>query len=397
MQKAKLAILGGKPVRSSILPYGHQIVDSADIRSVEEALRSDWLTTGPKVQEFEDSFALYTGVKEAVAVSNGTTALHASMYAVGIEHGDEVIVPAMTFASTANAVVFQGATPVFADSDPRTLLIDPKDTARKITKKTKAVIAVDYAGQACDYDALSTIAADAGITLVADACHALGGAYKRRPIGVLADLSTFSFHPVKPITTGEGGMITTDNPECASRMRRFRNHCLSSDNRERHEKGSWFYEMTDLGYNYRLTDFQCALGLSQLKKVRQWTLRRQEIAQQYSSAFANLSLTPLKVRPEVSHAYHLYVVLLETEKLSVGRDEIFRALRAEGIGVNVHYIPVHLHPFYREKFGTGPGQCPIAEAAFERMISLPLFAGMTDQDSSDVIEAVQKVCSFYVL
>lgn len=390
-----LALHGGHPVRKDILPYGRQRIDEDDIRAVTEVLTSDWLTTGPKVVAFEKAFADFVNTKEAVAVSNGTAALHTAMFALGIAPGDEVIVPTMTFASTANAVVFQGGRPVFADSDPDTLLLDPDDVARRVTKKTKAIIAVDYAGQSCDYDRLRAISQEKKIPLVADACHALGGEYRGRPVGSLADLSTFSFHPVKPLTTGEGGMITTDNPVYASRMRRFRNHHLSSDHRERHEKGSWFYEMDDLGYNYRLTDIQCALGMSQLKKVPQWTRRRQEIAGVYDAAFAGLPLRPLQVRPEVSHAYHLYIVLLETEKLSAPRDEIFQALRAEGIGVNVHYIPVHLHPFYQQKFGTKPGDYPHAESAFERMLTLPIFAGMKDQDAQDVIEAVKKVCCHY--
>lgn len=390
-----LALHGGRPVRKGILPYGRQCIDEDDIRAVTDVLRSTWLTTGPKVEEFEKTFADFVNTKEAVAVSNGTAALHTAMYALGVCPGDEVIVPTMTFASTANAVVFQGGRPVFADSNSETLLIDPEDVVRKMTPRTKAVIAVDYAGQPCDYDRLKEICREKNIPLVADACHALGGEYRGRLVGSLADLSTFSFHPVKPLTTGEGGMITTDNPVYASRMRRFRNHNLSSDHRERHEKGSWFYTMDDLGYNYRLTDIQCALGISQLKKVSQWSRRRQKIARQYDEAFRGLPLCPLKVSSDVSHAYHLYVVLLESQKLSASRDEIFQALRAEGIGVNVHYIPVHLHPFYRQTLGTKPGDCPRAERAYESMLTLPLFAGMTDQDVSDVIEAVKKVCCHY--
>jgi len=392
----KLAIEGGTPVRETLLPYGHQWIDEADIEAVIQVLRSAWITTGPKVTEFEEAFAKFVGAKYAVAVSSGTAALHAAMYAIGIKPGDEVIVPAMTFAATANCVVFLGGSPVFVDVDPETLLIDPDQVEAKITPRTKAVIAVDYTGQPCDYDALREVADRHGLTLVADACHALGATYKGRLVGSLADLNVFSFHPVKHITTGEGGMITTDNPDFAERMRIFRNHGITTDYRQREKQGSWFYEMVDLGYNYRITDIQCALGLSQLNKLPGWVKRRQEIAQKYDAAFAEFpAIQPLKVRADVSHAYHLYVVRLDLSQLRATRAEIFTALRAEGIGVNVHYIPVHLHPFYRERFGTGPGLCPVAEAAYEEIITLPLFPRMGDNDVEDVITAVRKVVRAY--
>jgi len=302
----------------------------------------------------------------------------------------------MTFAASANCVVFQGGTPVFADVDPDTLLLDPAQVETKITPRTKAIIAVDYTGQPCDYDVLRAIADQHDLTLVADACHAVGGSYKKRPVGSLANLSTFSFHPVKHITTGEGGIITTDDPELAQRMRIFRNHGITSDHRQREQQGSWFYEMVDLGYNYRLTDFQCALGISQLLKLPGWVARRQEIARRYDAAFVEMpAVGQLGVRDYVSHAYHLYVIRLDLAQLRVTRADVFSALRAEGIGVNVHYIPVHLHPFYRERFGTGPGLCPVAEAAYERLISLPMFPAMTDKEVGNVIMAVSKVISAY--
>ena len=393
---ARLAIDGGTPVREAMLPYGRQWVDEADIRAVVEVLRSDWLTTGPKVSEFEKVFADFVGVREAVAVSNGTAALHAAMYAVGVGLGDEVIVPPMTFAASANGVVFQGGMPAFADVDPDTLLLDPAQAEAKITPRTKAIVAVDYTGQPCDYDALRAIADRHGLILVADACHAIGGSYKGRPVGSLADLSTFSFHPVKHITTGEGGMITTDDPELARRMRVFRNHGITTDHRQREQRGSWFYEMVDLGYNYRMTDLQCALGMSQLRKLPGWVASRQEIARRYDAAFAEIpAVDPLRVRDDVSHAYHLYVIRLDLDRLRVDRARVFAALRAEGIGVNVHYIPVHLHPFYRERFATGPGLCPVAEAAYERLITLPIFPRMSDKDVDDVVAAVHKVVEAY--
>ncbi len=392
----KLAIHGGTPVRREILPYGRQSIDEADIAAVVEVLRSAWLTTGPKVAEFERAFADCVGAKEAVAVSNGTAALHAAIFALGIGPGDEVVVPTMTFAASANCVVFQGGTPVFADVDPESLLLDPAQLEARITPRTKAVVAVDYTGQPCDYDALRAIAGRYGLPIIADACHALGGSYKGRPVGTLGNLNVFSLHPVKHVTTGEGGVITTGDPELARRMRIFRNHGITTDYRQREAQGSWFYEMTELGYNYRLTDIQCALGLSQLGKLPGWVKRRQEIAHCYDETVAGLpNVRPLWVQANVSHGYHLYVIRLELEQWRATRAEIFAALRAEGIGVNVHYIPLHLHPFYKARFGTDRGLCQIAESAYERIISLPIFPAMTDRDVQDVITALFKVCDFY--
>jgi perosamine synthetase len=389
----KLAILGGNPVRNSLLSYGKQWIQQDDINAVISVLSSDWLTTGPKVTEFEQTFAHSVTAKEAVAVSNGTAALHAAMYSLGIRNGDEVIVPAITFAATANCVAFQGAKPVFADVDPNTLLIDPDKIEDLITSRTKAIIAVDYAGQPCDYDELAEIANHNNLVVVDDACHALGGSYKKRPVGTLAELNTFSFHPVKNITTGEGGMITTESPDLAKKMRVFRNHGITTDHRQREQMGSWFYEMVDLGFNYRLTDIQCALGISQLKHLPVWISRRQEIAKRYTLAFQNIpGVKPLAVRADVSHAYHLYVVQLDlTLFKKYDRTYIFKALLAEGIGVNVHYIPVHLHPYYRNTFGTCIGQCPVAESAYNQIISLPIFPFMSDRDVEDVITAMDKV------
>ncbi len=392
----KLAIDGGTPVRSILLPYGHQSVSEDDIQKVSEVLRSDWITTGQKVDEFESAFASFTGAKEAVAVNSGTAALHAAFNATGIGPGDRVIVPTMTFAATVNMAVLCGATPVFIDSDPNTLLIDSNKIESAITPKTKAIVAVDYAGQSCDYDQLRSIADRHNLILIADACHALGGSYKNQSIGTLADLNCFSFHPVKPLTTGEGGMVTTNDSELARKMRQFRNHSLTSDHRERHEKGSWFYGMDELGMNYRLTDIQCALGLNQLNKVPEWTARRQAIANKYNSAFELIEeVRPLFVRSDVSHAYHLYVIQLGLEKLAVDRNQIFKALRAENIGVNVHYIPAHLHSYYRNKFGTAKGLYPVAESAYEKILTLPLYPSMSDEDSTDVIKAVKKVVINY--
>lgn len=377
-----------------MIPYGRQSIDEDDIQAVVEVLRSDWLTTGPKVAEFEEAFARYTGSKYAVAVSSGTAALHAAMYALGIGPGDEVIVPPMTFAATANCVVYQGGTPVFADVEPDTLLIDSSEVAKKITPHTKAIIAVDYTGHPCNYDQLLSISKTYNIPLVADACHSLGGRYKEKPVGTLATLNAFSFHPVKHITTGEGGMITTDDPKLAEKMRIFRNHGITTDHHQRENEGSWFYEMVDLGYNYRITDFQCALGMSQLRKQPLWLERRREIAEHYDNAFAGIKgIEPLAVRSDVQHAYHLYVVRLDQKVIGKTRQDVFASLRNAGIGVNVHYIPIHLHPFYRNRFGTHHGLCPVAEKAYEQIISLPMFPGLHNDEQDHVIKTIRNILS----
>ena len=372
------------PISRAKLCYGRQWIEEDDIQAVSDVLRSDWLTTGPSIDAFEQAVAAFTGAKHAVAVSSGTAALHAAMFAIGIRAGDEVIVPPITFAATANAVVYQGGTPVFADVDPSTLLINPFAIEKKITPHTKAIVAVDFAGQPCDYDALRHIAKSRGLFLIADAAHALGASYKKRRVGTLADLTTFSFHPVKHITTGEGGMIVTGDRALARRMRIFRNHGITTDSRRRNEIGSWYYEMVDLGYNYRISDFQCALGVSQLKKLPRWLTRRRQIAARYDASFMpKPSVRPLAVRPDVAHAYHLYVVRTEKER-------ILAALRSHGIAAGVHYIPVYLHPFYQRRFGTAPGLCPVAETAFKQVLSLPIFPKMSDKDVDTVIAVIEE-------
>lgn len=390
-----LAVEGGSPVRNTLLPYGHQYIDEDDIKAVVDVLRSDWLTTGPKVAEFEKRFAEMVGAKYAVAVNSGTAALHAAAFAAGIGPGDEVITTPMTFAASANCVLYCGGRPVFADVEADTLLLDPSSVESKVSPKTKAIIAVDYAGQPCDYDALKKLSDEHGLILIADACHALGATYKNRKVGTLADMTVFSFHPVKHITTGEGGMVITDNPEFAVKLRAFRNHGITTDHRQREANGSWFYEMAELGYNYRLPDINCALGLSQLKKLDKFVARRRQIAALYDSAFADMpALSPLAQRDDRKSSYHLYVVRLNLSKLNANRQQVFGALRAENIGVNVHYIPVYWHPYYN-KLGYGKGLCPVAEKAYEEIVTLPLFPAMSDRDAEDVIRAVKKALSAY--
>ncbi|MEE9181108.1 MAG: UDP-4-amino-4,6-dideoxy-N-acetyl-beta-L-altrosamine transaminase, partial [candidate division NC10 bacterium] len=365
-------------------------IEGEDVRAVAEILRADWITTGPRVPAFEAAVARFVGAREGVAVSSGTAALHAAIHASGVGEGDEVVVPAMTFASSANAVVFERGTPVFADVDPRTLLLDPADVERRLTPRTRAVMAVDYAGQPCDYEVLRQICRGHDLTLIADACHALGATYRGQRVGTLADFTAFSFHPVKHITTGEGGMVMTDSSEHATRMRSFRNHGISSEARARERQAAWHYEMVELGYNYRLTDFQCALGMSQLTRLEDWLARRQALAAQYDQSLADLDgVTPLTVREDVEHAYHLYVVRVDGGGKG-RRDAAFHAMRVRGIGVNVHYIPVHLHPFYRERFGTGEGQLPVCEQAYEEILTLPLFPRMSEADVDKVVTSLRE-------
>lgn len=378
-----------RSVRESPIPYGRQTIGEDDIDAVCTVLRSDWLTTGPTVQGFEQEFATMAGCREAISVCNGTAALHAAAYAIGISSGDEVIVPSMTFAATANAVVYQGGRPVFTDSNADDLLIDPDQVLERITPKTKAIFSVDFAGQPCDYRVLSEIASDHGILLIDDASHSLGGAYRGRPVGSLADCSTFSFHPVKNMTTAEGGMVTTDDPEFAQRMRLFRNHGITSTHYERAKQGSWHYEMVDLGFNYRLSDVHAALGRSQMKKLPQWIEKRGRIAQYYLDHLRNIEgVAPLRAANDRLHAYHLFVIRLHP---AIDRDAVFAALRRDKIGVNVHYSPVHLHPFYRETFGTAEGLCPVAEDAGRQILSLPIFPAMSELDCRDVILALETV------
>lgn len=391
-----LAIDGGSPVRDTLLPYGRQSVDEADIQAVVEVLRSNWLTTGPKVGEFEDEFAAYVGSAHAVSFSSGTAALHGAAFTAGLKPGDEAITTPLTFAATANCILYQGATPVFADVSSDTLNIDPAQVEKKITPRTRAIIPVDYAGHPADLDSVMGSARKHDLIVIEDACHALGAEYKGSRVGSIADMTVFSFHPVKHVTTGEGGMVTTNNPEFAETLRRFRNHGISSDARQRQSAGQWHYEMVLLGFNYRLTDIVCALGIEQLKKLEANLTRRRQIAAMYDAAFHHLpGIVPPVVKSEVNPAWHLYPVRLDLEKLSAHRGQIFRALRAENIGVNVHYIPVHLHPYYRDRFGYRGGEFPLAEAAYARLISLPMFHSMSDNDVGDVIHAVRKVLANY--
>jgi UDP-4-amino-4,6-dideoxy-N-acetyl-beta-L-altrosamine transaminase len=391
-----LALHGGTPVRSTLLPYGRQSITKDDIQAVVDTLRSDWLTTGPRVEEFEEALAAWVGAPYAVSFSSGTAALHGAAFAAGIEPGDEAITTPLTFAATANCILYQGGAPVFADVRDDTLNIDPERVASLITSRTKALLPVDYAGQPADLDELLEIAQRNRLTVIEDACHALGAEYRGRRVGSIAHMTVFSFHPVKHLTTGEGGMVTTNDLKLADSLRKFRNQGINSNARDRQREGQWHYEMVLLGFNYRLPDIACALGLQQINRLEANLARRRAIAARYSLALRKVPgiVVPV-VLPEILPAWHLYPIRLDPTRLSAGRTEIFRALRAENIGVNVHYIPVHFHPYYRERFGYKGGEFPNSEAAYESLISLPMFHGMTEHDVADVICAVEKVTQHY--
>ncbi|MDA2932869.1 UDP-4-amino-4,6-dideoxy-N-acetyl-beta-L-altrosamine transaminase [Acidobacteria bacterium AH-259-D05] len=393
---ARPAIHGGQPVRKAPLPYGHQSVDEDDIRAVVEVLRSDWITTGPQIPQFEEAFAACVGAKYAVSFSSGTAALHGATFAAGLAPGDEAITTPLTFCATANCVLYQGALPVFADIRSDTLGIDPDEVTRRITARTKAILPVDYAGHPADLDLLLDLADRHGLVVIEDACHALGAEYRGRRVGSISHMTIFSFHPVKHITTGEGGMVTTDEPKFVRLLRMFRNNGIDTDTFRRQTDGPWFYEMVALGHNYRLTDISCALGLSQLRKLEANLARRRQIAARYEIALEELAgVILLTVPPDLNPAWHLYPIRLPLERLAASRMEIFSALQLEGLGVNVHYIPVHLHPYYRQHLGYRGGEYPVAEQAYERLISLPMFHAMSDKDVEDVIEAVGKVFRYY--
>jgi len=381
-------------MRDKTLPYGRQHVTEIDRRVVDQALRSDWLTTGPRVPEFESAFAAETDANFAIAVSSGTAALHTAVMAAGVGPGDEVIVAAMTFAASSNAVLYAGGTPRFADVDPETLLIHPDEVTRLFSPRTRAILAVDYAGQPCAYDSLSGIARDRGLKVIDDACHALGARYGNRKVGSIADFTCFSFHPVKHITTGEGGMVTTADESASRRMKAFRNHGITTDHRERAEAGTAAYDMVELGFNYRMTDFQAALGTSQLARLGQNLESRRRIAATYDVAFAEFRyVKPLRTLPAAEHAYHLYVARFDTRSLGLSQAELLEHFRSRRIGANVHYRPPYLHSYYRKRLGTGEGLCPEAEKAATEIITLPLFPEMTEEDVRDVVEAVRALGS----
>ncbi|MCR8856022.1 UDP-4-amino-4,6-dideoxy-N-acetyl-beta-L-altrosamine transaminase [Bacillus pseudomycoides] len=396
MMKYCLAIHGGKPVRNHYLPYGKQSIDEDDIQAVINVLKSDFITTGPTIKQFENQVAAYVGAKYAVAFSSGTAALHGACFAAGISNDDEVITTSMTFAASSNCVLYQGGVPVFTDIKSDTYNIDPNLIKDKITNKTKAIIPVHFTGQPGELEKISKIAQEYNLTVIEDAAHALGSTYKKKKIGSISDMTMFSFHPVKHITTGEGGIITTNNEDYYQKLLQFRTHGITRNpNNLTENHGPWYYEMQFLGYNYRMTDIQAALGLSQLQKLDSFIAKRKQYVSMYNMALKDLPEVILpKQLDHVDSSWHLYIIQLNLPMLKVDRKEIFQALQQENIGVNVHYIPIHLQPYY-QKLGYQKGICPNAEKLYESIITLPLFSEMSEQDANDVIQAVKKVINFY--
>ncbi|KRE46316.1 UDP-4-amino-4,6-dideoxy-N-acetyl-beta-L-altrosamine transaminase [Paenibacillus sp. Soil522] len=394
---SQLAIHGGRPVRNDFLPYGRQWLEEDDIEAVVNVLKSDYLTTGPKISEFESKLAETVGAKFAVAFSNGTAALHAACFVAGIKIGDEVITTPMTFAASANCILYNGGIPVFADIDSKTYNIHPDAVRKAVNEKTKAIIPVHFTGQPVDLDPILKIAKERGVVVIEDAAHALGASYKKKKIGSISDMTMFSFHPVKHITTGEGGIITTNSEEYYDKLVQFRTHGIIREPYKLNEnQGPWYYEMHNLGFNYRMTDIQAGLGLSQLTKIDRFLERRKRIVSIYNEAFKSMEpyiRLPYQMAHGVSSC-HLYILHFDTKKLNVGRNEIYKALLSENIGVNVHYIPVHLHPYY-QSLGFKRGLCPVAEKVYEEIITIPLFAKMTEEDAQDVITAIRKVLCYY--
>ena len=369
------------------IPYGKQNIQKDDIRSVVSVLRSKWLTTGPMVEKFELALAKYTQANYAVSLANGTAALHAALSVLNLAPGDEVLVTSITFVATANAILYVGCVPIFCDINPHDLLIDLTDAQKKITKKTKAIISVDYAGQPCDYSRIREFSKKNNLFFVSDACHSLGSSYKEKKIGGLADLTTLSFHPVKNITTGEGGAVVCNNRALYFRLKMFRNHGIDTDFRQREKKNTWRYEMKVLGYNYRLSDIHAALGLNQLKKLDRWILQRNTIAQHYNMMFKeDENIHSLQCNTNLLHAYHLYVVRVPARI----RNKLFLLLRREGIGVNIHYMPVYMHPFYKKRFNLPNNYCLNSFQVYKEILTLPIYPGLKKTQIYFVAEKIKK-------
>ena len=393
----KPAIAGGVPVRETKLFYGHQYIDDADVKAVSEVLVSDYLTCGPKITELEERLCKLTGAKYAVMCSNGTAALHIAALAAGVGEGDELITTPITFAASANCAFYCGAKPVFADINSSTYNISPQSVAEKITDKTKAVVVVDFTGQAVELDPLLELCHQKGLILIEDGAHSIGTKYNGKPIGSIADMTTFSFHPVKTVTGGEGGAVLTNREDLYQKLLLYRSHGITKEERfyENESHGPWYHEQIDLGYNYRITDIQCALILSQLDKLERFAKRRREIVEQYNEAFRRLP--ELFVQEEIAESdtvRHLYILRIVPERLKIDRRGFFEALAAENIACNVHYIPVYRHPYY-EKLGYQKGLCPNAEKLYNEILSLPLYYSLTDDDVADVIAAVEKIVAYY--
>ena len=387
------------PVRTDFLPFNLPDIGEAEIEEVVRTLRSGWITTGPKTKEFERLFREYVGCGHAIAVSSCTAGLHLALAAGDIGQGDEVITTPLTFCATANVVVHRGAVPVFADVREEDLNIDPEEIEKKITPRTKAIIPVHLAGRPCAMDEILDIARQHDLLVIEDAAHAVGAKYRGRMIGSIGDVTAFSFYATKNLTTAEGGMVTTDDAKLAERMRLLSLHGISRDAWKRYSAdGSWYYEVLEAGYKYNMTDIQAALGIHQLRRLEDFIRVRRRYAEMYTSAFAEMPeiIAPsLEVEPGSRHAWHLYIIRIVKGALRIGRDRFIEELRAENIGASVHFIPLHLQPYYRDRYGYRRGDFPVAEAAYEGLVSLPLYTAMTEEDVGDVIRAVRKIVARY--
>ena len=393
------AIAGGTPVRDTKISYGHQYLDEADYQAVLDVLKNGPLTCGPKIEELEDKLCRITGARHAVSVCNGTAALHIACLAAGVGEGDEVITTPITFAASANCALYCGAKPVFADINEKTYEIDPASVESCITEKTKAVVAVDYTGQSADLKALRKICDEHKLVLITDGAHSIGTFYDGKPTGSIADMTTFSFHPVKTVTAGEGGAVMTDSDELYKRLVLFSKHGITRnpDWLENVPDGPWYYEQIELGYNYRMTDIQAALLISQLDKLEMFKARRKEIVKRYNEAFSRIPQIMVQEEiPDSDTTRHLYILRIRPERLSIGRKEFFEALGAENICCNVHYIPTYYFPYY-QRLGYKKGLCPKAEKLYEEIMSLPLYYAMSDKDVEDVITAVKKIAAYYAV
>lgn len=391
------AIEGGTPVRETKISYGHQYIDEADIEAVCQVLRSDFLTCGPKITELEKRLCELTGAKYAVVCSNGTAALHIACMAAGVKEGDEVITTPITFAASANCALYCGARPVFADINEHTYNLDPAAVEEKITSKTRAVVAVDFTGQAVELGRFQELCRQNNLVLIEDAAHSIGTSYQGKMVGSIADMTTFSFHPVKTVTGGEGGAVLTNNEEYYRKLLLYRAHGITrdADMMKNESHGPWYYEQVALSTNYRMTDMQAALIISQLDKLEAFSNRRKEIVKRYNEVFAQLPGVAVQEEiPESDTTRHLYILRIRPDRLKIGRKEFFEALFAENVCCNVHYIPVYYHPYY-EELGYQKGICPKAEKLYEEILSLPLYYSMTNQDVEDVIRAVTKIAGYY--
>ena len=393
----KPAIEGGKPIRKEFLPFARPVIDDIEINNVLTVMKSGWLTTGPQTMKFEKKFREFIGSRYAVAVNSCTAALHLSLIGCGVKEGDEVITTTNTFCSSANVIVWQKAKPILVDIEEGTYNIDASKIEEKITERTKAIMPVHYGGQPCDMDPIIELAEKYGLKVIEDSAHSIGSEYKGRKIGTIGDTTCFSFYATKNLTTGEGGMLVTDHKKIAETAMLLRLHGIDKDAWKRYNaQGSWYYEVKSAGYKYNMTDVQAAIGLGQLEKIKKFNERRQEIAKIYDRAFEKIPeiIPPLKKKDRV-HVYHLYPIRIDTEALKINRAKFIEALKAENIGTSVHFIPLHLHPFYQKTFSYKADDFPVAQKVYQGIVSIPMFPAMTDRDAEDVIIAIERLIEFY--